>query len=78
MEETITLNLEGEICPYTLVKTLKKIKEVEEKLKKGSILKVIVDHHPAVENIPLEVKKRGFQVEYQKLEAGKWEVIIKR
>jgi len=76
--ETIKLNVEGEICPYSLIRILKKIKEVERELSEGRILEVITDHSPAVENIPTELKRRRFQIEYEKIEYARWRVLIRR
>jgi TusA-related sulfurtransferase len=78
MEETIILNLEGEICPYTLIYTLKKLEEVKQDLEKGKILEIFYDHPPVVENIPLEVSKRGFTCEVEKVSSGKWKISIKK
>ncbi len=42
------INLKGEVCPYTFVKS----KLALEELECGQVLRVIVDHLPAVENVP--------------------------
>ena len=42
------LDLKGEVCPYTFVKT----KLALEMMEPGQVLQVIVDHLPAVENVP--------------------------
>jgi len=78
MEEKITLNLEGEICPYTLIYTVKKLEEVKQDLEKGKVLVIFYDHPPVVENIPLEVSKRGFKCEVEKIFSGKWKISIKK
>jgi len=77
--KTVKLNIEGEICPYTLIQTVRKVEEIEEDLKSGrKILEVIYDHPPVVDNIPVEFQKRGFQVEIKKTGVAKWQVIIKK
>ena len=77
--KTVKLNIEGEICPYTLIRTVRKVEEIEEDLKSGrKILEVIYDHPPVVDNIPVEFQKRGFQVEIKKTGVAKWQVIIKK
>lgn len=77
--ETIKLNLEGEVCPYPLIMTLKKFQESSQDLEAGrKILEVITDHPPASENIPREFLKRGFQVEVEKIGRAKWKIIIKK
>ena len=77
--KTVKLNIEGAICPYTLIRTVRKVEEIEEDLKSGrKILEVIYDHPPIVDNIPVEFQKRGFQVEIKKTGVAKWQVIIKK
>jgi len=78
-KDIVQLNLENEICPYTLIKALKKSKEIENDLKSGNkILEVIVDHPPTIDNFPEEFKKRGYQVEIKKVGAAKWGIVIKK
>ncbi|MBU4374310.1 MAG: sulfurtransferase TusA family protein [Euryarchaeota archaeon] len=52
------LDLKGEVCPYTLVKTKLKLEELES----GEELAVILDHAPAVENVPRSLKNEGHKV----------------
>jgi len=52
------LDLKGEVCPYTFVKT----KLALEMMEPGQVLRVIVDHLPAVENVPRSVKNEGHEV----------------
>jgi len=77
--EIIKFNLEGEICPYTLIRTIKKVEELKEGLEtKEKILEVIYDHPPVVDNIPAEFQKRSFQVEVREIGTAKWRIIIKK
>lgn len=77
--EITKLNLEGEICPYTLIRTIRKVKEIERDLKSGrKILEVIYDHPPVVDNVSVEFQRRGFQVEIKKIGIAKWQAIIKK
>lgn len=77
--EIIKLNLEGEICPYPLIKTIQKAKEIKESLESGEkILEVIIDHPSAKENIPQELKKRGFQTFVEQLGPAKWKITIRK
>ncbi len=52
------LDLRGEVCPYTLVKTKLKIEEIEY----GEELIVIFDHAPAVDNVPRSLKNEGHKI----------------
>lgn len=77
--EIIKLNLENEICPYTLITAIKKSEEIESDLKSGrKILEVIVDHPPVVDNFPEEFARRGYQVDIEKIGSAKWKLTIKK
>ena len=69
------LDLKGEVCPYTFVKT----KLALEMMEPGQVLQVIVDHLPAVENVPRSVTNEGHEV----LNVGQvndtdWEIVIRK
>ncbi len=71
------LNLENEICPYTLIQALKKADLMDEELRNGKKkLQILVDHPPAVDNFPAEFKNRGFKVKVEKIDQAKWSVIV--
>ena len=77
--EIVQLNLEGEICPYTLILTIRKSKEIKVDLDSGKkILEILVDHSPTTDNFPSEFSKRGYQVDIKKLGSGRWKVTIKK
>ena len=52
------LNLCGEICPFTFVRA----KLALEALPIGAVLRVIVDHEPAIRNIPRSAAEWGQEV----------------
>lgn len=54
----IELDLTGEVCPYTFVKTKLKLEELES----GEELVVTLDHAPAVENVPRSLKNEGHNI----------------
>jgi tRNA 2-thiouridine synthesizing protein A len=53
-----TLDLVGEVCPFTFVRT----KLAMEQLPFGATLRVIVDHEPATRNIPRSAREWGQEV----------------
>lgn len=57
-EATSSLNLCGELCPFTFVRT----KLALEELPIGVLLRVIVDHEPATRNIPRSAVEWGQEV----------------
>ena len=55
---TTELDLCGEVCPYTFVKTKLKLEDIES----GEELIVTFDHAPAVENVPRSLKNEGHKI----------------
>ena len=53
-----TVDLAGEICPFTFVRT----KLALEQLAIGGVLRVVVDHEPAIRNIPRSAREWGQEV----------------
>ncbi|MBS1121180.1 MAG: SirA family protein [Deltaproteobacteria bacterium] len=53
-----TLDLCGEVCPFTFVRT----KLALEALPIGATLRVVVDHEPAVKNLPRSAAEWGQEV----------------
>jgi TusA-related sulfurtransferase len=69
------LDLRGEVCPYTFVKT----KLALEMMHPGEVLKVTVDHLPAVENVPRSVTGEGHHVlEVGQINPSNWVIIIQK
>jgi len=69
------LNIKGEVCPYTFVKT----KLALETLSAGEILKIIVDHLPATENVPRSLKGEGNEVlDVSPINDTDWQIITKK
>lgn len=68
-------DLTGEVCPYTFVKT----KLILEELESGSIIEIIFDHKPAVENVPRSLKNEGQKIlGVKKIGEHLWKVIIEK
>jgi tRNA 2-thiouridine synthesizing protein A len=57
-ESPLSINLCGELCPFTFVRT----KLALEELPLGALLRVIVDHEPATRNIPRSATEWGQEV----------------
>lgn len=52
------LDLRGEVCPYTFVRTRLALEEMAM----GAVLAVLVDHEPATRNIPRSAREWGQEV----------------
>jgi len=69
------LNLKGEVCPYTFVKS----KLVMEEMASGEVLRVIVDYLPATKNIPRSMEYEGNKIlKVSPLNGTDWEIIIQK
>lgn len=70
------LDLRGEVCPYTFVRTRLRL----EALPLGTELRVLLDHEPATRNIPRSARDWGQEVRsVDQLEEALWEVaLVKR
>lgn len=79
MKEEIVVNqeldLKGEVCPYTFVKS----KLALEMMDSGDVLKVVVDHLPAVENVPRSLQNEGNEVlDVSQLNNTDWSITIRK
>ena len=70
-----TINIKGEVCPFTFVKS----KLAIEQIKPGEVLEIILDHEPAVENIPRSMDNEGHKVlEVKKINDSDWKILIRK
>ncbi len=69
------LDLRGEVCPYTFVKS----KLALEEMGVGEVLRVIVDHIPATENVPRSMQNEGQEViGVAPIDSTDWEIVIRK
>ena len=72
---TKTVDLKGQVCPYTFVRS----KLAIEKMNLGEVLEVIFDHKPATENVPKSMENEGQKV-LKVVQTGEkeWHVFIRK
>lgn len=69
------LDLCGEVCPFTFVRTKLRMEGMEV----GKRLFLVVDHEPAVRNIPRSAKEWGQEVVgTEELPHGRWAIILRK
>lgn len=68
------LDLRGEVCPFTFVRT----KLALEGLPMGGTLSVVVDHEPAARNVPRSAKEWGQEVLGVTAVPGGWRIDLRR
>lgn len=69
------LDLIGEVCPYTFVKS----KLALEVMDSGQVLEVTFDHRPAVSNVSRSMEGEGHEV-LSKADAGPglWQITVRK
>jgi Predicted redox protein, regulator of disulfide bond formation len=69
------LDIRGEVCPFTFVKS----KLVLEQMELGQVLRVILDYPPSVENVPKSMREEGQEVlAINQLDSNTWEILIRK
>ncbi|MBI5117642.1 sulfurtransferase TusA family protein [Candidatus Poribacteria bacterium] len=69
------INLKGEVCPYTFVKS----KLAIEEMLPGQVLRVIVDYVPATKNVPRSMQNEGNSVlDVSKLNDNDWQIVVRK
>lgn len=74
-EKIKKLDLRGEICPYTFVKS----KLALEKTKSGNVLEIIFDYEPATKNVPRSFDYEGHKIlKVKKTKEKEWVVRVRK
>lgn len=69
------LDIRGEVCPYTLVKTKLAVEEVEV----GQVVEIILDYPEAVSSIPKAMENYGNRVlSVEKVSANEWKILVRK
>jgi len=67
-----TLDLAGEVCPYTFVRAKLRLEE----LPIGAELHILVDHAPAADNVPRSLVAEGQEIVSVTAEDGRWRIVV--
>jgi TusA-related sulfurtransferase len=69
------LDIRGEVCPFTFVKS----KLVLESMEVGEVLRVVVDYPPSAENVPKSMREEGQEViAVNRIGENLWEILIRK
>jgi tRNA 2-thiouridine synthesizing protein A len=72
---TEELDLRGEVCPYTFVKT----KLMLEELDSGQDLTILLDDSEATANVSRSLRSEGHEILDLKAISGKvWQIVVKK
>jgi TusA-related sulfurtransferase len=69
------LNLRGEVCPYTFVKS----KLALEIMQPGQVLRVVVDNDESAANVPRSMQNEGHSVlGVTKVNQNDWQIVVRK
>ena len=69
------LDLKGEVCPYTFVKSKLALEELEA----GQVLRVIVDNQSSADNVPRSLANEGQKVlGVSKVNDTDWAILVEK
>jgi len=69
------LDLKGEVCPYTFVKSKLALEDMES----GEVLKVILDNPGSARNVPRSLSSEGHQVlDVVQLNSIEWAITVRK
>jgi len=71
----VKLDVRGEICPYPMMRTVSALKKLSADERS---LEVVTDHPPALETIPTQAARLGFQTDIEETGASEWRIMITR
>ena len=74
-EELEELDLRGEVCPYTFVKTKLRLEELES----GQDLTILLDDSAATANVSRSLKSEGHEIlDLKAVSGGVWQIVVKK
>jgi tRNA 2-thiouridine synthesizing protein A len=72
---TEELDLRGEVCPYTFVKTLLRLEELD----RGQDLTILLDDSAATANVSKSLKSEGHEIlDLKAVSGGVWQIVVKK
>ncbi len=75
MEPDKTIDIKGEHCPFTFVRS----KLALEPMKSGELLEIVTDHRPATENVPRSMENEGHTVKaVEKINDTDWRILVQK
>jgi tRNA 2-thiouridine synthesizing protein A len=70
-----TIDIRGQVCPYTFVRS----KLAIEKMNVGDVLEIILDHKAAVENVPKSMENEGQKVlVVEQTSEKEWRIVVRK
>ena len=70
-----TLDVRGEICPYPMMRTVSALKGLAAG---DRTLEVVTDHAPALDTIPTQAARLGFETTVEEVGGSEWRLVLTR
>ena len=70
-----TLDVRGEICPYPMMRTVSALKKLASD---DRTLEVVTDHAPALDTIPTQAARLGFETVVEEVGGSEWRLVLTR
>ena len=70
----IQVDARGEVCPMPLMMTTKALKAAQP----GDVVQVLIDYAPALDTVPPQAKRLGWQVDVAETGDPEWTITISR
>lgn len=68
------LDVRGEICPYPMMRTVSALKQLGD----DRVLEVVTDHAPALDTIPTQAARLGFDTQIEESGSSEWRLVLTR
>ena len=75
LDMTKTLDVRGEICPYPMMRTVSALKKLSADER---TLEVVTDHAPALDTIPTQAARLGFETAVEEVGGSEWRLVLTR
>lgn len=69
------VDVRGEICPYPMMQAVQALKRLSDD---DTGLDVITDHAPALETIPTQAARLGFDAKIEEDGPSEWRIVLTR
>jgi len=69
------LDVRGEICPYPMMRTVSALKKLSADER---TLEVVTDHAPALDTIPTQAARLGFETSIEEVGGSEWRLVLTR
>ena len=69
------LDVRGEICPYPMMRTVSALKKLSADER---TLEVVTDHAPALDTIPTQAARLGFETAIEEVGGSEWRLVLTR